>query len=81
MIVSEVEKLEIKKLYGLINEQADKSEPQIKLDLAGTFGSGKYKLPASDPKLDEIIEKIREFKSKNQGNMHRYHLNGYCKNK
>lgn len=69
MIVSEVEKLEIKKLYGLINEQADKSEPQIKLDLAGTFGSGKYKLPASDPKLDEIIEKIREFKSKNQGSV------------
>jgi hypothetical protein len=70
LIISEDERNEIKSLYGLIKEQeAAEKNPEITLDLAGTFGSGKYKLPEKVDKLDNIINQIREFKKQNAGNV------------
>lgn len=73
LIITESEKIEIKKLYGLVSEQSTNGEtknPEITLDLAGTFGSGKYKIPDDKiDKLENIINQIREFKKQNSGNV------------
>lgn len=70
LIISEDERKEIKTLYGLIREQEDtQKNPEITLDLAGTFGSGKYKLPEKADKIDDLINKIREFKKQNAGSV------------
>ena len=72
LIITESEKSQIKKLYGLVSEQSTTGgtqNPEITLDLAGTFGSGKYKIPGKVDKLEDIINQIREFKKQNQGNV------------
>lgn len=72
LIISESERLEIKRLYGLVSEQSTTGEtqnPEITLDLAGTFGSGKYLIPSKVEKLEDIINQIREFKKQNQGSV------------
>jgi hypothetical protein len=46
LIITEEERKEIKTLYGLITEQdVTQKNPELTLDLAGTFGSGKYLIP------------------------------------
>jgi len=70
LIITESEKSQIKKLYGLIKEQdATQANPEITLDLAGTFGSGKYKLPEKATKIDDLITQIRDFKNNNKGSV------------
>lgn len=71
-IITESEKYQIKKLYGLVSEQSTTSgtqNPEITLDLADTFGSGKYLIPNKVEKLEDIINQIREFKKQNQGSV------------
>lgn len=69
LIILESEKLEIKKLYGLIKEQDETTNPEITLDLGGTFGSGKYKLADKEPNVDNLVNQIRDFKNKNKGSV------------
>ena len=59
LIITEEERKEIKTLYGLIREQeAAQKNPELTLDLSGTFGSGKYKLPEKADRVDDLINKI-----------------------
>ena len=70
LIITEEERKEIKTLYGLIREQeASQKNPELTLDLSGTFGSGKYKLPEKADRVDDLINKIREFKKQNAGSV------------
>ena len=70
LIITEEERKEIKTLYGLIREQeAAQKNPELTLDLSGTFGSGKYKLPEKADRVDDLINKIREFKKQNAGSV------------
>jgi len=70
LIITEEERKEIKTLYGLITEQdVTQKNPELTLDLSGTFGSGKYKLPEKADKIDDLINQIREFKKQNAGSV------------
>jgi hypothetical protein len=70
LIITEEERKEIKTLYGLIREQeASQKNPELTLDLSGTFGSGKYKLPEKADRVDDLINQIREFKKQNAGSV------------
>ena len=70
LIITEEERKEIKTLYGLITEQdATQKNPELTLDLAGTFGSGKYLIPGKADKIDDLINQIREFKKQNAGSV------------
>jgi hypothetical protein len=70
LIITEEERKEIKTLYGLIREQeSSQKNPELTLDLSGTFGSGKYKLPEKADRVDDLINKIREFKKQNAGSV------------
>lgn len=70
LIITEEERIEIKTLYGLIREQdVTQKNPELTLDLSGTFGSGKYKLPEKANRVDDVINKIREFKKQNAGSV------------
>ena len=76
LIITEEERKEIKTLYGLITEQdATQKNPELTLDLAGTFGSGKYLIPGKADKIDDLINQIREFKKQNAGSVIEIQIN------
>ena len=76
LIITEEERKEIKTLYGLIREQeAAQKNPELTLDLAGTFGSGKYLIPGKADKIDDLINQIREFKKQNAGSVIEIQIN------
>jgi hypothetical protein len=76
LIITEEERKEIKTLYGLITEQdVTQKNPELTLDLAGTFGSGKYLIPGKADKIDNLINQIREFKKQNAGSVIEIQIN------
>ena len=65
-LITESEKNEIKKLYGLISEQNVKDEEKTE-EIFINFGEGKWKVENYKEQINNAITKIRDFVKQNQG--------------